>query len=475
MELDPQEDQLFLATNRAGPNQRRQAIIVIGVAIVACLIAAPFARVPLPPAWAFLSVHESALFVISLITAALLFGQFEIVRSRALLILAAGYLYAAVMTVPHLLAFPGIFSPHGVFGDNPQISTWIFVFWRVGYEVAVIAYALMRHRGPAFGPRGAGGEIALAVAVALVAALLLTLIAIIFGSELPALVQPDGRYTKVTLVIAILTWSVALAVLFVFWRRKPDSVLDLWLSVVVVLSLLAALQSSLFNTGRFDFGFYSGRLFGLAAASFVLINLLVENGRLYAKLAAGQAELRRLTTVDPLTGIANRRAFDTVLDTEWRRAMRNRAGLSLLLLDVDCFKSFNDVYGHPAGDDCLRKIAGVLVGTARRGGELIARCGGEEFAVLLPGVGATEATALAQRVCQSVRDLNVAHAASTVTAYVTVSIGVAAMLAVRSTDPRQASPASLVERADRALYAAKAAGRDRVAEDVGQPAVRVAV
>jgi diguanylate cyclase (GGDEF)-like protein len=266
-----------------------------------------------------------------------------------------------------------------------------------------------------------------------------------------------------------------LVVLYIFRRRKPDSVLDLWLSVVIVLSLLAALQSSLFNAGRFDFGFYSGRLFGLAAASFVLINLLVENGRLYAKLAAGQAELRRLTTVDPLTGIANRRAFDTALDAEWRRAMRNRAGLSLLLLDVDCFKSFNDVYGHPAGDDCLRKIAGVLVGTARRGGELIARCGGEEFAVLLPGVGATEATALAQRVCQSVRDLNVAHAASTVTAYVTVSIGVAAILPARASDSRQTSPVSLVERADRALYAAKAAGRDRVAEDGNQLAVHVAV
>jgi hypothetical protein len=169
MELGPQEDQLFLATNRAGQNQRRQAVIVIGVAIVACLIAAPFARVPLPPAWAFLSVHESALFVISLITAVLLFGQFEIVRSRALLILAAGYLYAAVMAIPHLLAFPGIFSANGVFGDNPQISTWIFVFWRVGYEVALIAYALLRHRLPTFGPRGAGGEIALAIAVVLVA------------------------------------------------------------------------------------------------------------------------------------------------------------------------------------------------------------------------------------------------------------------------------------------------------------------
>ncbi|MBV9237781.1 MAG: GGDEF domain-containing protein [Xanthobacteraceae bacterium] len=475
MELGPQEDQLFLATNRAGQNQRRQAAIVIGGAIVAFLIAAPFARVQLPPAWAFLSVHESALFVISLITAVLLFGQFEIVRSRALLVLAAGYLYAAVMAIPHLLAFPGIFGPHGLLGNSPQISTWIYVFWRVGYEIAVIAYALMRHRAPAFGPRGAGGEIAFAIAVVLIAAVFFTLVASVFGDELPVLAQADGRYTTTTLVIAILTWGIALIVLYVFWSRRPDSVLDLWLTVVIVLSLLAALQSSLINTGRFDFGFYSGRLFGLAAASFVLINLLVENGRLYAKLAAGQAELRRLTTVDPLTGIANRRAFDTALDTEWRRAMRNRAGLSLLLLDVDCFKSFNDVYGHPAGDDCLRKIAGVLVGTARRGGELIARCGGEEFAVLLPGVGSTEAAALAQRVCQSVRDLNVAHAASTVTAYVTVSIGVAAMLPARLGDTRQASPASLVERADRALYAAKAAGRNRVAEDANQLAVRVAV
>ncbi len=149
--------------------------------------------------------------------------------------------------------------------------------------------------------------------------------------------------------------------------------------------------------------------------------------------------------------------------------------MSLLLLDVDCFKSFNDVYGHPAGDDCLRKIAGVLVGTARRGGELIARCGGEEFAVLLPGVGSAEASGLAQRVCQSVRDLNIAHAASTVTTYVTVSIGVAAILPVRLSDPRPTSPASLVERADRALYAAKAAGRDRVADDAGQQSMRVAV
>jgi hypothetical protein len=258
MELGPQEDQLFLATNRAGQNQRRQAVIVIGIAIVACLIAAPFARVPLPPAWAFLSVHESALLVITLITAVLLLGQFEIVRSRALLILAAGYLYAAVMAIPHLLAFPGIFGPHGLFGNSPQISTWIFVFWRVGYEIALIAYALLRHREPAFGTRGAGGEIALAVAVVPIAGSLFTLIAIVFGDALPQLVQADGRYTSATLAIAILSWSIGLVVLYMFWRRKPDSVLDLWLSVVIVLSLLAALQSSLFNAGAVRFRFLFG-------------------------------------------------------------------------------------------------------------------------------------------------------------------------------------------------------------------------
>jgi len=206
--------------------------------------------------------------------------------------------------------------------------------------------------------------------------------------------------------------------------------------------LLSAALSSLLNTGRFDFGFVFGRLFGLAAASFVLINLLIQNSRLYAKLAAGQAELQRLTRVDPLTGIANRRAFDAAIETEWRRAMRNKTSLALLLVDVDSFKSFNDIYGHPAGDDCLRVIANVLVKTARRAGETVARCGGEEFTVL-----------------------HIPHVASPVAAHVTISAGVAVAFPSHDLDPWDPGPDGLVERADRALYAAKAAGRDQVAED----------
>jgi diguanylate cyclase (GGDEF)-like protein len=191
---------------------------------------------------------------------------------------------------------------------------------------------------------------------------------------------------------------------------------------------------------------------------------LIENSRLYVKLAAGQDELRRLTTVDPLTGIANRRAFDAALDSEWRRAVRNRTSLSLLLVDVDCFKSFNDLYGHPAGDDCLRRIARVLVATARRGGETIARLGGEEFAVLLPTIESSDASALARRVCQTIRDLGIRHGASPVAVHVTISIGVASTFPAREADPWDPGPPGLVERADQALYGAKAAGRDQVAE-----------
>ena len=465
MELDPaQEDQVFLSTMPAGPAQRRHALVVVVVSIVVFLAAAPFVRVQLPPSPAFISIQESALLVISLITAVLLFGQFAILRSRAMLVLAAGYLYAAVMTVPHVLAFPGVFTPTGLMGAGPQASAWLFVFWRIGYELSLIAYIVMSSRKPASPVRSASVAIVSSIVIVVALTCLLTLFATQADGILPAL-QNDGRYTRTTLVTAIVSLSLGLLFLLWFWRRGAKSVLDLWLLVVIFMILLSAVLSAVLNTGRFDFGFVFGRLFGLAAASFVLINLLIQNSRLYAKLAAGQAELQRLTRVDPLTGIANRRAFDLAIETEWRRAMRNRTSLSLLLVDVDSFKSFNDVYGHPAGDDCLRAIADVLVNTTRRAGETVARCGGEEFTVLLPGIDSGEASVLARRLCQTVRDLNIPHAASSVAAHVTISAGVATAFPARDPDPWAPGPDGLVERADRALYAAKAAGRDRVAED----------
>ena len=151
--------------------------------------------------------------------------------------------------------------------------------------------------------------------------------------------------------------------------------------------------------------------------------------------------------------------------TEWRRALVDRTTLALLLIDVDCFKSFNDSNGHVVGDRCLRMVAGVLSGGARRAGETIARYGGDEFAILLPRTGPERASALARRLCNCVRDVGMVHAHSTVAPHVTISIGVASISMAQQTDQFAAEPTVLVEAADRALYAAKAAGRDRVSEN----------
>lgn len=172
-----------------------------------------------------------------------------------------------------------------------------------------------------------------------------------------------------------------------------------------------------------------------------------------------QARLAVEARTDGLTGVANRRAFDEALDREWRRAMRDRSSLSLLILDVDHFKAFNDVNGHQVGDDCLRTVAGAVVAVAQRAGDLVARYGGEEFAVILPGTERQEALGVAQRICDAVAGLRLPHAASPA-GHLTISIGAATAMA--ATGGTRTMPAGLLQAADHALYKAKANGRNCV-------------
>jgi diguanylate cyclase (GGDEF)-like protein len=164
-------------------------------------------------------------------------------------------------------------------------------------------------------------------------------------------------------------------------------------------------------------------------------------------LEEANARLQRLSLLDPLTGIANRRRFDECLELEWRRGMRSGAPLSLLMIDVDRFKLFNDTHGHQAGDDVLRSVAAIMRECLHRAADIVARFGGEEFAVLLPETDAVQASRAAERL----RERVAAHAP------VTVSIGVATM----SVD-RTLVPSALIAAADEALYEAKRRGRDRV-------------
>ena len=170
-----------------------------------------------------------------------------------------------------------------------------------------------------------------------------------------------------------------------------------------------------------------------------------------------QAQLFELAQTDGLTGVANRRAFDRALLDEWRRAMRQRTPIALIIADVDFFKRFNDSTGHLAGDACLQRLASTLRSGVRRPGELVARYGGEEFAVLLPNADRESAQAVAESLRHGVERLGLPHPDSPVCSYVTLSLGVATLV------PRKGSkPDELLRRADQALYRAKEAGRDQV-------------
>jgi diguanylate cyclase (GGDEF)-like protein len=173
-----------------------------------------------------------------------------------------------------------------------------------------------------------------------------------------------------------------------------------------------------------------------------------------------EAEWRRLSRMDGLTGIYNRRAFDEILERELRRSQRNQTPLSLALIDIDAFKLYNDHYGHQGGDDTLKRVAAVLRETARRGGDHVARYGGEEFAVIMAETPLDGALQIAERLRAEVEALAVPHAKSPAGPIVTISIG------VRTISGEEATPPSvLIEAADKCLYRAKRSGRNRVEVD----------
>ena len=180
---------------------------------------------------------------------------------------------------------------------------------------------------------------------------------------------------------------------------------------------------------------------------------LVEKSR---ALEHSNEELSHLSLTDALTGLANRRMFDQCLHSEWQRSARSQQPLSLIMIDIDHFKRYNDHYGHPGGDACLRRIAALLFDCSQRSGEVVARYGGEEFVLLLPSTSSHDAKIVAQRCMDELRLAKIPHADSPCAPMMTFSMGVATVIA-----DAQQSPEGLLSAADSALYRAKAAGRSR--------------
>ena len=278
---------------------RRIAVGTLAVSVFVFLACVPFAKYPLAQVSAFIPAYQAALLVCDLVTTALLFGQARIARSPALMALGAAYLFCACMAVAHALSFPGLFAPGGVVGGGAQTTAWLYMFWHAGFPLLVILYARLKGAPPMRAdPSTVIGAILIGVPAA---TLVLTVLASTGEALLPAVMRGNG-YTPAMIFVVGSVWLLSALALGVLLCRKPYTVLQLWVMVVLCAWLFDVGLSAVFNAGRFDLGFYAGRLYGLAAASLVLVVLLMENAALHERQARSiqrhDARLRILAAID---------------------------------------------------------------------------------------------------------------------------------------------------------------------------------
>ncbi|HUN95429.1 MAG TPA: PAS domain S-box protein [Bradyrhizobium sp.] len=277
------DQSIFLSTKPATRIEHTVAFTVVGISAILFVCAVPFAGIPLPPIPAFVASYQSALAVNDLITATLLFSQFRILRSWALLLLGSGYLFTAAAAVAHALTFPGLFTPTGLFHAGPQTTAWLYMVWHGVFPLLVLSYALLKHErgGPKVEGSASNAVLGSVVFVA-IAVVLAVWLATGHHDMLPTLLS-EGRYTPVLIGVVSAILCCCFAALLVLWFRRPHSLIDLWLMVALCAWLFEIALSALVNVARYDLGFYAGRIYGLCAASFVLGVLLFDNVALQAR------------------------------------------------------------------------------------------------------------------------------------------------------------------------------------------------
>jgi len=291
MHSGQQDRHVFLSTLPATRGERNAALWVVGISAILFALAVPYAGMPLTPVPAFVASYQSALAINDIITAVLLFSQFAVLRSRALLMLSSGYLFTAAAALVHAMTFPGLFAPNGLLGAGPQTTAWLYMAWHGGFPLLVLFYALTKNRRAQV---AAAPSQAVLLSVVVVAIVIVTITYIVTAQHdiLPILLA-GGHYTPIQIGIISAVWCLSLAALAALFFRKNRSVLDVWLMVVMCAWLFDIALSGIVNSGRFDLGFYAGRIYGLAAATFVLAVLLIENVALQAQMTRLVGSLRR--------------------------------------------------------------------------------------------------------------------------------------------------------------------------------------
>jgi len=284
----------FLANATASAGQRRLALVVVILSLVLFAVLLPFAKVKLAQVPAFIPAYEAALVITDVVTAVLLLGQFIKLRSRAMLALAAGYLFDALIAMAHGLSFPGGFGPSGVIGGGSQTTVWLYAMWHAVFPLFVVGYALLKDDHQPL-PAEATRPLAIAASAFVVVVVGAMVVAVTIGhDELPPLLV-NGNYSPTYVGLLGAAWLLSIGAVALLMVRGLRSVLDLWIAVVMCVWVLDVSLSAVFNAARYDLGFYGGRFYGLLAGSFVLAVLLLETSGLLNRMAEAAEALRGQT------------------------------------------------------------------------------------------------------------------------------------------------------------------------------------
>jgi diguanylate cyclase (GGDEF)-like protein len=441
------------------PARVKLAGIVASVLVGGAIGLLPIADRQMPAIAPFVPMFTTTVILIEGLTAFLLAVQFRATKQAYLGGFAGAYGFVMVVAAVQLLVFPDVFSHTGLLGAGPQCAIWLWVIWHVGFALMVLLALLLQTQWAAglleesapYAGLGllAGGPLLGAVLAALV---------IRHGATLPVLISHKAY---APLRDGIVSWlvlaTIAAAIVACVRITRLRDLLSLWVAVSLVASLGDSLLV-LMAGARFSLGWYGGRALSMVSSTVVFCSLVFEFASAYQRLLSANSALTHRVMHDGLTGLFNRAYLDEHFSREIRRTLRERAPLSVLMIDVDHFKQFNDTCGHARGDECLIAIAGALQAALRRPGDFLVRYGGEEFVAVLPQTGQDGATAMAEAMRHEVLRLALRQDPAG-PGLVSVSLGVATLDPARE----ELDGATLLARADAALYEAKHRGRNRAA------------
>jgi diguanylate cyclase (GGDEF)-like protein len=431
--------------------------LVVGLIVLVTTGLLPESQTALPVVQPFVPMYATTEFLLSGFTAYFLAIQFRTSREPFLAALAGAYGFVVVVATVQVLIFPGAFSPNGLLGAGRQSAAWMWLTWHTGYPLFMLAALAVQ--GLRIG-RG-GSEILNTVGKLLMVggpltAAFLAWVVLADSGRLPQLITGDSYRADAGMPAAPVVLAVNIVAILACVRiTRLRDLLSLWVGVALLTSFCDVVLM-LTAGARFTLGWYAGQVLSVVSSSVVLCVLIFEFDRLYDRLLTSNVGLTQLAFYDALTGAFNRGYFIEQFPRELRRAVREQVPLSLLMVDVDHFKAYNDHRGHQMGDQCLIAIVAAIRKVARRPADFIARYGGEEFAVVLPGTDSAGALLIAEAVRAEIFDLCEPRGEAAL-GVVTASLGIATF------DPAADAfdAEELIRRADQALYQAKRAGRDR--------------